>query len=148
MNETGVGKAIEILLIEDDKEDVLLTREALKAGKVNNVLHVVEDGEQALDFLRRGGRYADAPSPDLILLDLNLPGMSGREILVEIKKDPALRVIPVVILTTSDADDDILESYKRHANCYIHKPVDLKQFMHVVGQVKEFWLSIVKLPPK
>ena len=140
-------KAIEILLIEDNPGDADLAREALKFGKVNNFLHVVGDGESAMAFLRREGPYADSPRPDLILLDLNLPKKDGREVLAEIKNDPHLKLIPVVILTSSSAEEDIVKSYNLHANCYITKPIDLNQFLKVVYAIEDFWLTIVKLPP-
>ena len=138
---------IDILLVEDNPGDVRLTEEALKEGKVWNRLSVARDGVVALEFLRREGTFAGAPTPDLILLDLNLPRKDGREVLGEIKEDTKLRNIPVVILTTSKAEEDILRSYRLHANCYITKPVDLEQFMNVVKAVEDFWLCIVKLPP-
>jgi len=138
---------IEILLVEDSPSDVDLTREALEDTKVHNNLSVVGDGVQALAFLRREGHYADAPHPDLILLDLNLPKKGGREVLAEIKSDPKLRRIPVVVLTTSTAEQDIVESYNLHANCYVKKPVDLDAFIQVVRSIDSFWLAIVKLPP-
>lgn len=140
-------KPIEILMVEDNPGDVRLTVEALKEGKVRNKLHVVEDGVEAMAFLRGEGEYADAPRPDLILLDLNLPRKDGREVLAEIKGDPNLRRIPVVVLTVSEANEDILKSYDLHANCYVTKPVDLDQFIVVVKSVEDFWLTIVKLPP-
>ncbi|MEE9201021.1 MAG: response regulator [Candidatus Brocadiales bacterium] len=143
----GTHKEIEILLVEDDHGDVELIKEALKESKMQNSLDVVEDGEEALAFLRREGRFADAAEPDLILLDLNLPKKDGREVLAEIKEDPALRRIPVVVLTTSEAEKDILKSYDLHANCYITKPVDLDQFIKIVKSIQDFWLTIVKLPP-
>jgi chemotaxis family two-component system response regulator Rcp1 len=139
-------KAIEILLVEDNPGDVRLTREALKEGKVLNTLHVVGDGVEALEFLRNAGQYARAAHPDIILLDLNLPRKDGREVLADIKSDPNLRRIPVVILTTSKAEEDIIKSYDLHANCFITKPVDLDQFITVVKSVEEFWFTIVKLP--
>ena len=139
---------IEILLVEDDPGDVRLTQEALSASKVRNKLYIVEDGVDAMAFLRRQGRYADAPKPDIILLDLNLPRMDGREVLREIKDDDNLKRIPVVVLTTSAADEDILISYNLHANCYITKPVDLSQFVRIVKSIEGFWFSIVKLPPR
>jgi CheY-like chemotaxis protein len=142
-----VVKEIEILLVEDNPGDVRLTREALKEGRVLNNLHVASDGVVALEYLRREGKYASAPIPDLVLLDLNLPRMDGREVLAVIKNDPALRRIPVVILTTSRAEEDILNTYDLHANCYITKPVDLDQFMTVVKSIEDFWFNIVKLPP-
>lgn len=137
---------VEILLVEDNPADVRLTREALKEGKVRNNLSVVADGEAALAFLRRQGQYAAAPRPDLILLDLNLPRKDGREVLAEVKQDPALRQIPVVILTTSAADTDIARSYDLHANCYVTKPVQLDEFLSVVKSIDDFWLAVVKLP--
>jgi two-component system, chemotaxis family, response regulator Rcp1 len=137
---------IEILLVEDSPADVDLTREALEDAKVRNNLHVASDGVEALAFLRREGPYANAPRPDLILLDLNLPKKDGREVLAEIKADPIQRRIPVVVLTTSEAEQDILRSYDLHANCYITKPVDLEQFVTVVRSIEDFWLAIVKLP--
>jgi CheY-like chemotaxis protein len=140
-------KAIDILLVEDNAGDVRLTREALKEGKVLNTLHVVEDGIEALLYLRHEGQYAEAPHPDIILLDLNLPRKDGRELLADIKTDPNLKRIPVVILTTSKAEEDILKTYNLHANCYIAKPVDLNRFIEVVKSIEEFWFTIVKLPP-
>ena len=137
--------AIEILLVEDNPGDVVLTEEALLESKVLNRLSVAEDGVEALRRLRREGPYADHPRPDLILLDLNLPRMDGREVLAAIKTDPELRRIPVVILTTSQAERDVAEAYDRHANCYIVKPVDLDQFIHVVRTIEGFWLSVVKM---
>lgn len=139
-------RPIEVLLVEDNPGDVRLTREALKEGKVHNNLHVAPDGVEALAFLRREGRYADAVRPDLILLDLNLPRKGGREVLEEIKGDPALRHIPVVILTSSSAEQDIARAYDLHANCYISKPVDLDQFITVVKSIEDFWFTVVKLP--
>jgi two-component system response regulator len=141
-----IGQPIEILLVEDSPADVDLTKEALDDAKVVNNLNVVEDGVEALRFLRREGEYADAPHPDLILLDLNLPKKDGREVLQEIKADEVLRRVPVVILTTSEAEQDILRSYDLHANCYVTKPVDLDQFVRVVKSIEDFWLTIVKLP--
>jgi CheY-like chemotaxis protein len=135
------------LLVEDNQGDVRLTREALKEGKVLNSLHVVGDGIEALAFLRHEGKYAKMPHPDIILLDLNLPRMDGRELLAKIKTDPELLRIPVVILTTSKSEEDIITSYNLHANCYITKPVDLDQFIRVVQSVEDFWFTIVKLPP-
>jgi CheY-like chemotaxis protein len=140
-------KAIDILLVEDNPGDVRLTREALKEGKVLNTIHVAGDGIEALEFLRHEGKYAKTIHPDIILLDLNLPRMDGRELLAKIKSDPKLRRIPVVILTTSKAEEDIIKSYDLHANCYITKPVDLHQFITVVKSIEEFWFTIVKLPP-
>ena len=135
-------------MVEDNPGDVRLTVEALKEAKVRNNLHTVEDGVEALAFLRREGRYAEAPRPDLVLLDLNLPKMNGREVLAEIKEDPDLRRIPVVILTISQAEQDIVKSYNLHANCYITKPVDLDQFLEVVKSIENFWLTMVMLPPR
>ena len=140
-------KPIEILLVEDNPGDVDLAREALEAGKVCNSLHVVSDGEAALAFLRQQGKFAGALRPDLVLLDLNLPKLNGRDVLAAIKEDPDLRRIPVVILTTSKAEEDILRSYNLHANCYITKPMDLNQFFKVVQGIADFWFTIVKLPP-
>lgn len=141
------GRNIEILLVEDNPGDVRLTIEALKESKLVNNLSVVEDGIEALAYLRKQGKYQDAIHPDLILLDLNLPKMDGREVLAEIKADEELKRIPVVILTTSSADEDIIKTYQLHANCYITKPVDINQFIKVVKNVGAFWFSIVKLPP-
>lgn len=137
---------IEVLLVEDNPGDVRLTREALKEGKVCNNLSVVPDGVEAMAFLRRQGPYAGAPRPDVILLDLNLPKKDGREVLEEVKGDPELRSIPVVVLTSSEAERDIARAYALHANCYITKPVDLDQFITVVKSIEDFWFSIVKLP--
>lgn len=142
------GKQINILLVEDNAGDIRLTMEALKEGKVHNQLMVARDGLEALDILYRRGNYVDAIRPDLILLDLNLPKMDGREVLSEIKKDDDLRRIPVVILTTSKSEDDVTQTYDLHANCFITKPVDLDQFIRVVGTIKDFWLTVVKLPSK
>ena len=141
-----MNRAVEILLVEDNPGDVRLTQEAFKEGKLRNRLHVVRDGEEALAHLHRHGPYARAVRPDIILLDLNLPKKDGREVLAEIKEDPELKRIPVVVLTTSRAEQDILQAYDLHANCYITKPVDLEQFLRVVQAVEEFWLQIVKLP--
>jgi CheY-like chemotaxis protein len=145
--ETG-GRPVEILLVEDNPGDVRLTQEAFKEGKVRNNLHVAMDGVEAMAFLRREGKYADAVRPDIILLDLNLPKKDGREVLAEIKGDLELKRIPVVVLTTSEAEQDILRAYGLHANCYITKPVDLDQFMSVIQSIEDFWLTIVKLPPE
>ena len=139
---------IEVLLVEDDPGDVLMTKEAFEEHKVGNRLNVVPDGVDALAYLRREGPYADAARPDLILLDLNLPRVDGREVLAEIKKDESLRSIPVVVLTTSQADEDILRSYQLHANAYVTKPVDFDQFIRVVRQIDNFFVSVVKLPPR
>ena len=138
--------AIEILLVEDNPGDVRLTRQAVKDGKIRNRLHVAGDGVEALAYLRREGAYADAPRPDLILLDLNLPKKDGREVLAEIKADEQLKQIPVVVLTTSSSEQDILKTYGLHANCYVTKPVDLEQFIEVVQAIESFWFTIVKLP--
>jgi chemotaxis family two-component system response regulator Rcp1 len=148
MCDAPIGKPIEILLVEDNPGDIRLTREGLKEGRIFNNLSVVEDGVAAMAFLRREGEYADAPHPDLILLDLNLPKKDGREVLKEIKSDPKLRRIPVVILTTSRAEEDIMGTYDQHANCYIIKPVDFDQFVNVVKTVEDFWFTIVRLPPE
>jgi CheY-like chemotaxis protein len=138
--------AIDILLVEDNPDDVLLTLEVLKDAKVKNTLHVAEDGEEAMQFLYNQGKFVDAPRPDLILLDLNLPGKDGREVLSDIKEDPKLKRIPVVILTTSKDEEDIIRMYDHHANAYITKPVDFDQFISVVHTIEDFWLTIVKLP--
>ena len=143
-----LAKPVNILLVEDNPGDSDLAREALESSKLNNNLQVVDDGEKAMAFLRREGPYAKAPRPDLILLDLNLPKKDGRQVLAEIKSDNALKRIPVVILTTSRAEEDVIKSYNLHANCYITKPIDLNQFLHVVRSIENFWLSIVVLPPK
>jgi len=140
------GRAIEILLVEDNEGDTLLTIEALKEGKVRNNLSIARDGEEAMEFLRREGRFASAARPDIILLDLNLPKKDGREVLAEVKADPGLRSIPVVVLTTSQAEQDILRSYNLHANCYLSKPVDFEEFIKVVRLIEDFWLTVVKLP--
>ena len=140
------AKPIEILLVEDNPGDVRLTQEVLRDGKMNNNLYVAKDGVDAVTFLRREGAYTDAPVPDMILLDLNLPKKDGREVLAEIKADPLLKRIPVVVLTTSKAEQDIHKAYDLHANCYITKPVDLDQFIRVVTSIENFWLTIVKLP--
>jgi CheY-like chemotaxis protein len=139
---------IEILLVEDNPGDVRLTQEALKEGKILNNLHMARDGVEAISFLRREGENGTAVRPDLILLDLNLPRKDGREVLTEIKKDEELRRIPVVVLTTSRAEEDIIRTYDCHANCYITKPVDFDQFINVIKSIENFWLSIVKLPHK
>ena len=142
------NKHVEILLVEDNPGDVRLIREALKENKIINTLHVVDDGVKAMAFLRKKGEFAKKPRPDVILLDLNLPKKDGREVLAEIKQDEELKPIPVVILTTSKSDEDILKAYNLHANCYITKPIDMDQFLHVVKTLKEFWFTIVKLPSK
>jgi len=143
-----VGRPIEILLVEDNPGDVRLTREALTANKIRNTLHVVADGVQALAFLRKQGKHANAPRPNLILLDLNLPKKDGREVLAEIKGDPDLRRIPVVVLTTSGAEEDILKAYDLNANCYVTKPVNLDSFIQVVKSIESFWVMVVELPPE
>ncbi|MCJ7652318.1 MAG: response regulator [Actinobacteria bacterium] len=148
MSNMGTFKPIEILLVEDSPGDVRLTKEALKESKVINHLTVAEDGVEAMSLLRCEGEYEDAVRPDLVLLDLNLPRKDGREVLAEIKTDEDLKSIPVIILTTSKSDEDIVRTYNLHANCYISKPVDLDQFLNVVRTIEEFWLSIVKLPPR
>lgn len=137
---------VEILLVEDNPGDVRLTLEALKAGKINNKVLVMKDGEEAVNYLKRRNGYESRPLPDLILLDLNLPKLSGREVLATIKEDDALKHIPVVILTTSKAEDDVLKSYQHYANCYITKPVDFEQFSTVIKKLEDFWFSIVKIP--
>lgn len=141
-----MASTIEVLLVEDNPADADLTREALESSKLVLNLSVVVDGEECVEFLRRAGRHEDAPRPDLILLDLNLPRLSGREVLAEIKQDPALRTIPVVVLTSSAAEIDVVQSYHLGANCYITKPVDLNSFMAIVASVNEFWFTVVKLP--
>jgi chemotaxis family two-component system response regulator Rcp1 len=141
-------QTVEILLIEDSPGDIRLTVESLKEAKVYNELHIVEDGVAALDYLHQRGEYADATRPDLILLDLNLPKKDGREVLAEVKADPALRHIPIVVLTTSSSEKDVLRSYELRANAYITKPVDLDRFIEIIRQIEGFWLTIAKLPPK
>jgi CheY-like chemotaxis protein len=137
---------VDVLLVEDDEGDILMTREAFEFYKIRNPLHVVTDGERALQFLRRTGPFADAPRPGLILLDINLPRRPGLEVLAELKRDPELAVIPVVILTTSQAEEDILRSYRLHANAYVSKPVDFENFMAAIRQIDDFFLALVKLP--
>ncbi len=144
----AAARPIEILLVEDSEPDVRLTVEALREAEVRNRLWAVEDGVEAMDFLRRRGTHADVPRPDLILLDLNLPRKDGREVLGEIKSDQALRRIPVVILTTSGNEEDVLRSYDLHANCYVTKPVDFNRFMEVINSIEDFWLTVVTLPEK
>ena len=146
-NETNLNP-IDVLLVEDSLADVRLTRETLKEEKLHVNLHVVGDGVEAMDFLHRRGKFAKAVRPDLVLLDLNLPKKDGREVLKEMKEDDSLKVIPVVVLTVSKAEADIVKSYNLHANCYITKPIDLSQFSSVVRTIREFWLTVVKLPPK
>ena len=143
----GSETPIQILLVEDNPGDVELTREALHDTKVHMHLSVVPDGVEAMAFLRREGAYADAPRPDLILLDLNLPRKDGRGVLADVKQDPALRHIPVVVLTSSQAEQDIVRAYELHANCYVTKPVDLDQFVTIVRSIEQFWFTVVKLPP-
>jgi CheY-like chemotaxis protein len=140
------AEAVDILLVEDDAGDALIVREAFEHYKISNPLHVVTDGEQALRFVHRDGEFADAPRPGLIMLDLNLPRVSGTEVLQNLKADPDLRVIPVVILTTSRAEEDVLRSYSLHANAYVTKPVDFEQFMDAVRQIGSFFVSVVRLP--
>jgi two-component system, chemotaxis family, response regulator Rcp1 len=141
-------RPVDILLVEDNPGDVRLTKEALKDAKVLNEIYVAKDGVEAMQFVHREGSFANAPMPDLILLDLNLPRKDGREVLAEIKKDPKLQHIPVVVLTTSKADEDIIKTYNLHANAYITKPVDLNRFVEIMHALEQFWFTIVKLPPK
>jgi CheY-like chemotaxis protein len=149
MNETAEdARPIEILLIEDDEGDVLLTTEALEASKITNVMHVARNGEEGLRFLRRGPGYEDAPRPDIVLLDLNLPRVDGRQVLAEIKEDPELRRIPIIVLTTSEAEEDVLRSYDLHANAYVTKPVDFERFLQVVQSIDEFFVTVVRLPTR
>ena len=137
---------VDVLLVEDDEGDILITREAFEFHKIRNPLHVVTDGEQALQFVRRTGPFTDAPRPGLILLDVNLPRLSGLEVLAELKRDPELLLIPVVILTTSQAEEDILRSYELHANAYVSKPVDFEHFIEAIRQIDDFFMTLVKLP--
>jgi two-component system response regulator len=146
MRPDAIIKAVDILLVEDSPTDILLTKEALEHSKVLNNLHTVEDGVEAMAFLRREGKFADAPRPDLVLLDLNLPREDGREVLTEMKEDEHLRSIPVVVLTTSHAEEDVSRAYAAHANCYIAKPVDFNQFTEVVRTIENFWFTVVVLP--
>lgn len=139
---------IEVLLVEDSPSDARLTQEAFKDGKIRNNLTLVTDGAEAMAYLKREGKYADALRPDLVLLDLNLPKMDGREVLRRIKTDEDLKTIPVVILTTSEAEQDVVKAYEYHANCYIRKPVDLARFLEIITVVENFWLTVVKLPPE
>lgn len=145
---TPTGQPIDVLLVEDDPGDELMTREAFEDNKIGNALHVVRDGEEALDFLYQRGAHVDAPKPDLILLDLNLPKYDGRQVLEKIKSDADLAPIPVVVLTTSSAEEDILRSYRLHANAYVTKPVDLDQFIKAVKQIDEFFVQVVRLPTR
>jgi two-component system, chemotaxis family, response regulator Rcp1 len=146
VNEYLTSRPVEILLVEDNPGDARLTQEALREGKIRNHLHHAMDGVEALAFLRREGKHAEAPRPDIILLDLNLPRKDGREVLAELKADAALCTIPVVVLTTSEAEQDIVRSYQLHANCYITKPVDLEKFLDIVRAIEDFWLAVVRLP--
>jgi CheY-like chemotaxis protein len=146
MTPRPAGQPIEVLLVEDDPGDVLLIREAFEYNKVHNNLNVVSDGEQALAYLRRQGEHAEATRPDLVLLDLNLPRKDGREVLAEVKQDEDLRTIPIVVLTTSEAEEDVLKSYQLHANAYVTKPVDFERFVSIVRQIDDFFVSVVRLP--
>jgi CheY-like chemotaxis protein len=148
MTEPLTGRQVEVLLVEDDPGDVLMTKEAFQDYKVKNQLHVVNDGTEAMAFLRREGDHASAPRPDLVLLDLNLPKMDGREVLQAIKSDPELASIPVVVLTTSEAEEDVLRSYTLHANAYVTKPVDFERFIEVVRQIDDFFVTVVRLPSR
>jgi CheY-like chemotaxis protein len=139
-------KPVDVLLVEDDEGDILMTREAFEFHKIRNPLHVVSDGERALQFVRRTGPFADAPRPGLILLDINLPRLSGLEVLAELKADPVLALIPVVMLTTSQAEEDVLRSYRLHANAYVSKPVDFENFIAAIRQIDDFFLTLVQLP--
>jgi CheY-like chemotaxis protein len=146
MTDDADFQIVDVLLVEDDEGDVLMTREAFEHYKIRNTLHVASDGEQALQFVRRTGEYVDAPRPGLIMLDLNLPRRDGLAVLAELKADPELRVIPVVILTTSQAEEDIVRSYSLHANAYVTKPVDFERFIEVIRQIDSFFITVVKLP--
>lgn len=146
MTPKPAGQPIEVLLVEDDPGDVLLIKEAFEFNKVHNNLNVVSDGEQALAYLRREGEHSAALRPDLVLLDLNLPRKDGREVLAEVKQDPDLRTIPIVVLTTSEAEEDVLKSYQLHANAYVTKPVDFERFVSIVRQIDDFFVSVVRLP--
>ncbi len=148
MTISPLHRPIEILLVEDSPADILITREAFEEARLMNAIHVVEDGVQALEFLRREGRYASAPRPDLILLDLNLPRKNGREVLAEIKADESFKIIPVIVLTTSNSSEDILQAYDLHANCYVVKPVGFENFLKAVQSIRNFWFSVVALPPE
>lgn len=147
-NNSSREKPIEILIVDDNEGDLRLAKEGFKKNKIRNRIHSVEDGVEAMEFLRKEGKYTNVPRPDLILLDLNLPKKDGREVLEEIKNDETLKSIPVVILTISKAEEDILKTYNLHANCFITKPIDYKQFIKVVNSIENFWLAIVKLPSK
>ena len=147
MSDRESGRAVEILIVEDSAGDIRLTFEASKEAKVRNRMSAANDGVEAMAFLRKEGKYADAATPDVILLDLNLPRKNGREVLAEIKADPRLRRIPVVVLTNSRAEEDIIKAYNLHANCYVTKPVDFQQFLNVIKSIEDFWLTVVKLPP-
>jgi CheY-like chemotaxis protein len=142
------GKSVDILLVEDNPGDVRLAKEALKECKIDNTVYVVQDGIEALAFLRKEGQHEKAPRPDLILLDLNLPRKSGREVLAEVKADPDLRRIPIVVMTVSRDEEDVLKAYNLHANCYITKPIDFGQFIQITKSIEDFWFRIVKLPPR
>lgn len=144
--ETAFRRPVEFLLAEDNPGDVRLTQEGLRESKISNNLYVVQDGVEAMEFVRREGKYADAPTPDIVLLDLNLPKMDGHQVLAQIKSDPALKSIPVVIMTSSEAEQDILATYSAHANCYVTKPIDLDHFIKVIQSIEHFWLSVVTLP--
>jgi chemotaxis family two-component system response regulator Rcp1 len=146
MSDTSRGEPIEILLVEDSPDDADLTIDALRDGRVRNRISHVEDGVEAMAFLRREGKYSSSPRPDLILLDWRMPRKNGQEVLSEVKSDPALKTIPVVVMTSSDEEADVMEAYKRHVNCYVTKPVDLDQFKRVVKSIESFWFTIVKLP--
>jgi two-component system, chemotaxis family, response regulator Rcp1 len=141
-------KIVDILVVEDNSGDALLIKEVLKSSKIYNSLNIVKDGAEAMDFLHRKGKFTDVPHPDLILLDLNLPKLDGREVLAEIKSDDKLKHIPVVIMTTSQEEEDIIKSYQLHANCYVTKPINLDQFIKVIESIEDFWFSLVKLPGK
>jgi len=142
------ARLIDILLVEDDEGDILLTKKALTNGKIFNGMHIARDGVEAMGFLKQTGKFTDAPRPDLVLLDLNMPRKDGREVLADIKQDPELCSIPVVVLTTSDSDIDVANMYALQANCYVSKPVDLEKFTKIVKEIKHFWFSVVKLPPE
>ncbi len=145
---SGIGQPVEILLIEDNEGDIILTKKAFEKGKIRNNLSIARDGKEGLDFLFKRGKFENAPTPDLILLDLNMPELNGQEVLKELKSDPNLKMIPVVVLTTSNADEDILQSYELQASCYIKKPVDFKQFGEVIQKLQNYWFTVVRFPPK